>query len=78
MTSICNLTLYDLMAEDFSVAVNKNSQYGYDLHIENYDCKAIEIDETEVSPQAMESFAEFCQKFLAKYNRVKGRLKNEL
>lgn len=71
--NICEVTLYDLMAEDFTVWVGKNKQFGYDLHIEGYDNDSPEIEEEGVHPCAIDSFAEFCKKFLSQYERLQNK-----
>ena len=52
--NMCEVTLYDLMAEDFSVWVGKNKQFGFDFEIEGDD-ETLKIEESGVHPCAMGS-----------------------
>ncbi len=66
---ITQVTLYDLMAEDFSVWIKHNPKFGFDLHIEGDDpTETIEI--SGVHSDAMESFSEFCRRFLYFYDKA--------
>lgn len=65
-----DVTLYDLMAEDYSVWVSKNDKFGFDLQIESDDCD-LAINEKGVHPYAMESFADLCRRFLYFYDNIK-------
>lgn len=75
--TICDVTLYDLMAEDFSVWVSKNKQFGFDLQIEGDDAE-LAIEEKGIHPFAMESFADLCRRFLYFYDKVKAKEESEL
>ncbi len=66
--SISDLTLYDMMGEDLTVWVGKNSKFGFDLEIENDDGQM--IVEKGVHEFAMEGFADFCRRFLYFYDKV--------
>lgn len=68
-TFLADLSLYDLMGQDFELYLKKNKQFGYDLSIESYDGQ-FNVEEEQVHPAAIEYFAEFCQSFLAFYNRA--------
>lgn len=64
-----NITLYDLMAEDLCVWVQRNKKFGFDLHIEGDDpTERIEI--SGVHSHAMESFSDFCRRFLHFYDKL--------
>lgn len=75
--SMCDLSLYDLMAEDFCVWLGRNKRHGYDLHIEGYDDDSPEIEEEGIHDCAIDSMADFCNRFLSFYNKLKKE-KNEL
>jgi len=75
--TINEITLYDLMAEDFSVWVGKNKSFGFDLQIEGDDT-TLAIEEKGVHPFAMESFADLCRRFLYFYDKVKAKEESEL
>ncbi len=63
------VTLYDLMAEDFSVWIKQNPKFGFDLHIEGDDAsESIEI--SGVHSDSMQSFSEFCRRFIYFYDRI--------
>lgn len=64
-----NINLYDLMAEDFTVYMRKNSKFGYDLEIENEENEMV-VEEEGINPCAIDSFADFCRQFLASYDRI--------
>jgi hypothetical protein len=64
------ISLYDLMAEDFSVWVKRNKKFGFDLQIEGDDpTERIEI--SGVHSYAMESFSDFCRRFLYFFDKLK-------
>jgi hypothetical protein len=75
--SISEITLYELMAEDFSIHLGKNTKFGYNLYMEGYDNDSPEIEETEIHPAAIDSFAHICRRFLEQYERINKRVKNE-
>ncbi len=66
-----DITLYDLMAEPLRIELSREDSGEYTLKItdDNYDLKTIE---NEINPDAIDSFADFCQQFLDKYNAAKG------
>lgn len=69
-----SVTLNDLMAQDLSVWVSRNKKFGFDLCIEGDDpTDRIEIH--GVHAYAMESFSDFCRRFLYFYDQLKN---NEL
>jgi hypothetical protein len=75
--SISNISLYELMAEDFSIHLGKNSKFGYNLYLEGYENDSPEIEETEIHPAAIDSFAHICRRFLEQYERINKRVNNE-
>lgn len=66
------ITLYDLMAEDLDVWVSLNKKFGFDLIIENEQGEAI-VDEKGIHPNAMESYADVCRRFLNMYDNAIAR-----
>lgn len=65
-----NITMYDLMAEDLTIWVQRNKKFGFDLQIEGDDPnERIEIN--GVHSYAMESFSDFCRRFLHFYDKAK-------
>ena len=70
MKSMNDITMYDLMAEDLTVWVNKNKKFGFDLQIECDDpTERIEIN--GIHSCAMESFSDFCRSFVYFYDKSK-------
>jgi len=67
--TIEDVTLYDLMAENFSVWVGKNKKFGFDLEIEGDD-DTLTIEGSGIHPCAMESFADLCRRFLHFYDKI--------
>lgn len=59
------ITLPDLMGEEFNVWMKKNQNGEYTLCLE--DESYLEIEETNVSPCALETMALFCKRFLLAY-----------
>ena len=65
-----DITLYDLMAEDLTVWIQKNKKFGFDLTIEDENNnETIEI--SGVHSAAMESFSDFCRRFVEIYDLAK-------
>jgi hypothetical protein len=69
-TDTTQISLYDLMAEDFSVWVQRNPKFGFDLCIEGDDAEE-RIEISGVHSYAMESFSDFCRSFLRFYDKLK-------
>lgn len=67
-----NVSLYDLMAEDLDVWVSKNSKFGFDIQIDDENGESI-IDEKGVHPFAADSFADFCRRYLASYDKASNQ-----
>lgn len=76
MKTLCDITLYDLMAEDLDVWVTKNKKFGFDLQIDNEEGKTI-VDEVGIHPFAMESYADMCRRFLHFYEKVQAKSEKE-
>lgn len=70
MNDITNVTMYDLMAQDLTIWVQKNQKFGFDLSIEGDD-PTERIDIKGVHSCAMESFSDFCRRFLHFYDKAK-------
>jgi len=69
MKTLEDLSLSELMGEDFGVWVCKNKQYGFDVSIEDKEGGDY-IEGTGIHPCAMESMAHFCRQFLYFYEKV--------
>jgi len=77
-TTISDITLYELMGENFSAWLGKNKKFGYDLFIEGFDKDSPKIEEEGIHPCAIDSFADFCKQFLYFYNKINNEENNEL
>lgn len=60
------LTIDELMGEDFYPYIAKNKSWGFYLSIEGEGDE--EMEATKIHPDAMESMANFCRKFLHFYD----------
>lgn len=66
-----NTTLYDLMAEDFSVWISKNKQFGFNLTIESdSDNPNDRIEISGIHSAAMQCFSDFCRSFVHFYDKL--------
>lgn len=72
MKNICEITLYDLMAEDLDVWVSVNSKFGFDLDIDGDNGEKL-IRKKGIHPYCADSFAEFCRSYLKGYDRALSR-----
>jgi hypothetical protein len=68
-SDINKVTLYDLMAEDFTVWIARNKKFGFDLTIEGDD-PTEQITINGVHTDAMQSFSDFCRRFLYFYDKL--------
>lgn len=69
MRTINEVTLYDLMSEDLDVWVcPDNKGFGFRMEIDNEDGEEI-VSESGIHPFAMDSFADFCRRYLASYDK---------
>ncbi len=69
MKSINELTLYDLMSEEYQIWISKNNKFGFDLTINGENGNVI-ADEKGIHRFAIEGFAEFCRDYLYCYERA--------
>lgn len=65
------ISLYDLMAENIDVYVNRNEKFGFDVFALNENGETMFL-EKGVHPAATESFAAFCKNYLEVYEQAKG------
>jgi len=68
MSTINELTLYELGGEDFDVWLSPNKQFGFDLELEREDGAIFE--EKGLHFYVVESLADFCRRYLHAYERV--------
>ena len=69
MKSLNDVTLYDLMAEDLDVWVTKHKSFGFNLEIDDENGEPLIRDEG-IHPYAIDSFADFCRRYVACYDRA--------
>lgn len=69
MKTLNDVTLYDLMAEGLDVWVSKSKEFGLNLEIDDENGKPL-IREDSVHPCAADSFADFCRRYLASYDKA--------
>jgi len=76
MKTMSEMTLYDLMAEDLDVWITKNKQFGFDLVIDDENGEPL-IREDGIHPYAVDSFADFCRRYLAFYDKANKEVEDE-
>lgn len=69
--SMENVSLYDLMAEDLTVWIQRNKKFGFDLSIEGDDPEE-RIEISGVHDYAMQSFSDFCRRFIHFYDQLQN------
>lgn len=72
INAIGELSLYDLMSQDFDVWLTENKTFGFDLEIIGEDGD-ITIHEKGLHPYAVEGFADFCRRFVYQYDKACNR-----
>lgn len=73
MNKFNEITLSELMGEEFDVWVTRNKSFGFDLQIDDENGQTV-VDEKGVHPYAMESYADMCRRFLHFYDKVNAQL----
>lgn len=73
MNQIGDITLEELMSEDYQVLLRQSNNFGFDLYIEGEDIDEA-IETKGVHPYAIESLANFCKSFLSSYSRLEPSL----
>lgn len=68
MKHLTEITLYDLMAEDLDVWVTKDKTFGFNLEIDDENGEPL-VREEAIHPYAADSFADFCRRYLAAYDK---------
>lgn len=71
LCSVHSISLGDIMGEDHDVWIQKNSNFGFNIEIDDENSIPI-LKEKGVHPYAMDSLALFCKKFLNRYQRYQG------
>ena len=64
-----NMSVYDLMGDDYYPYITKNSNGDYTISIEDYHNNVI-AENNEANMCVLDGFAEFCRRYLASYDRL--------
>ena len=68
-TTICSMSVYELMADDLDVWLQRNKDHTYQLTVEGFEEDSPAVDEA-VHRCAIDSMADFCRRFLHSYERL--------
>jgi hypothetical protein len=68
MKTISNITLYELMTEDLDVWVSRSDNQGFKIDIDKEDGEIL-VSEAGINKCAADSFADFCRRYLACYDK---------
>ena len=69
MKTLNDITLYELMAEDFDIWVTRNKKFGFNIEIDDENGNSV-INESGIHPCATDSFADFCRRYLSAYDKA--------
>lgn len=69
MKTLNDITIYDLMAEDLDVWVQRDQKFGVNIQIDDENGNTI-LEERQVHKCAAGSFADFCRSYLISYERA--------
>jgi hypothetical protein len=72
--NIGEITLEQLMAEDYYVHIKNHPKFGYDVTLECEEDPSNTVSGVGVHPDAMESFASLCRAFLRQYDKAQEEL----
>lgn len=72
MKNITEITLYDLMSEDFNVWLTKNKKFGWNFEIDDEQYNPLMRVEG-VHDFAVDSFADFCRVYLSCYEIARDK-----
>ena len=64
-----DINLYDLMGDDYYPYLIKDAKGDYTLTVEDFENNVI-AETTKINPCAIDSFAEFCRRYLTSYDRL--------
>jgi len=67
--STADINLYDLMGDDYYPYLIKDAKGDYALTVEDFENNVI-AETTKINSCAIDSFAEFCRRYLASYDRL--------
>ena len=66
-----DMTVYDLMGDDYYPYITKNINGEYTFTIEDYHSNVV-AECNETNNCVLDGFAEFCRRYLASYERIGG------
>ncbi len=64
-----DMTVYDLMGDDYYPYITKNTKGEYTFTIEDYQNNVV-AESYEANDCVLDGFAEFCRRYLASYERL--------
>jgi hypothetical protein len=64
-----DMTVYDLMGDDYYPYITKNSNGDYTITIENYQNEVV-AENSEANMCVLDGFADFCRRYLTSYERL--------
>jgi hypothetical protein len=68
--SLSEITVLDLLGEDYNLWITKNKKGGFDVQMElDWDDNE-SVLERNIHPYAMDNFAKFCKNFVRQYERL--------
>ena len=67
-----DMTVYDLMGDDYYPYITKNTKGEYTFTIEDYQNNIV-AECNETNDCVLDGFAEFCRRYLASYDRLQGK-----
>lgn len=73
MFSSNEVSVYELAADETTLWVSPNAQFGFDIEIDAWDGTPL-MREKGMHPAAMESLASFCRSFLASYAHAQRKV----
>jgi len=71
--NIGEITLEDLMGEDYYVFIKNHPKFGYNMTLVSDEVED-DVVGVGIHPDAMESFAHFCRAFVRKYDECQEEL----
>lgn len=66
-----DMTVYDLMGDDYYPYITKDTNGDFTLTIEDIDNNII-AETNQINYCAIDGFADFCRRYLASYERIGG------
>lgn len=72
--NIGEITLEQLMAEDYYIFIKNHPKFGYNVELECEEAPENSVEGVGIHPDAMESFASLCRAFLRQYDKAQEEL----